>query len=160
MERKSMSRNSTSSLSSSLPACSSIVSLRWLSGSTSRPLKNSVYACATRWGVVARPGRSGSSPIAARISATAASTRPVSMGATGTSGCCDAGGLARARGALRLRRGVRLDAAIHDPGVDRSLRRHLHGWEVREWTLLARKPLRALGELLDILEDLGELLVV
>ena len=64
-------------------------------------------------GSSASPGRAGSSPIAARSSATAASMRPESI-AIGVLGGRDAGGLARARGALRLRRRLGVDAAVDE----------------------------------------------
>ena len=49
--------------------------LRCSAGSSRRPLQISSYMRATRFGVSMRPSRSGSSPIAARISFTAAAIR-------------------------------------------------------------------------------------
>src|SRR5438876_4601184 len=82
---------------SSWPA--SKVTESWGSGQSWTPLKISAYMLATRSGVFRRPSRSGSSPMASRISRTAFSIRPVSMpsGSAVTSG----GIRVRARPGLR-----------------------------------------------------------
>src|SRR4051812_11720908 len=70
-----MSRTST--ISSWL---ASNVTTRWLAGSSDSPAQISAYISATRVGVRSRPSRSGSSPIATRISRTACSIRGRSTG--------------------------------------------------------------------------------
>src|SRR5699024_10266527 len=78
MEWKRMSRTST------ISSCSiSKVLARGSWASWSRPPKTSSYIRATRSGVSSRPSRSGSSPIAARISRTAPATRCWSTGISG-----------------------------------------------------------------------------
>src|SRR5436190_10252358 len=69
-----------SSTISSWPA--SNVMVRCWHGSSVRPLKTSAYMRATRLGVLTSPSRSGSSPIASRISRTAFSMRPSSISLT------------------------------------------------------------------------------
>src|SRR3954454_16375786 len=71
-----MSRTSTSS---SWSASNTVVSSSH--GSTPRPAKISAYIRATRAGVSTKPSRSGSSPMASRISRTAAAIRCWSTGA-------------------------------------------------------------------------------
>src|SRR5680860_581061 len=62
---------------------SSNVVVRTSAGSRQSPENVSAYARATRAGVSTSPSRSGSSPIASRISRTAASTRGPSYGGRG-----------------------------------------------------------------------------
>src|ERR1043166_6943161 len=56
------------------------VTTRWLEGSSDSPAHTSAYISATRAGVRTSPSRSGSSPIANRISRTARSMRSRSTG--------------------------------------------------------------------------------
>ena len=82
MERKSMSRSRTSS-----PSPARVVADRHGVGEVARagrppsPQKNSAYASATRCGRAPGPAALGSSPMASRISCTAASMRAVSIAA-------------------------------------------------------------------------------
>src|SRR5580658_2742669 len=65
-----------------ISSCSAAkVTVRCRPGSSAIPLKSSSYMAATRVGVLSSPSRSGSSPMAARISLTARATRAVSTGA-------------------------------------------------------------------------------
>src|SRR5919199_3869266 len=68
------------SLTITISSCSAAkVTDRCCSGESWRPEKISAYMAATRSGVSWSPSRSGSSPIASRISRTAFSIRPVSI---------------------------------------------------------------------------------
>src|SRR5699024_1857802 len=102
-----MSRTSTSSWCSMSKVVDSGSRASW-----ARPSKTSSYMRATREGVSSRPSRSGSSPIAARISRTAASMRGLSTAISaprpvGAGGAvvpvAPAAGLAAVRGARDLR---------------------------------------------------------
>src|SRR5579862_3860990 len=75
IEYSAMSRTSTISSWSA-----SNVTTRWLAGSCESPEQISAYMSATRAGVRSKPSRSGSSPIAARISRTARAIRSRSTG--------------------------------------------------------------------------------
>src|SRR5437879_7641886 len=69
------------SLTITISSCSAEkVTAKCWSGSSWRPLKISAYILATRSGVRCSPSRSGSSPMASRISRTAFSIRPRSIG--------------------------------------------------------------------------------
>ena len=73
-----MSRSITApdgSVSGAGPRATEIVCASGAAASAPTPEKNSAYASATRSGVIRRPGRSGSSPIAASSSRTSAATR-------------------------------------------------------------------------------------
>src|SRR6478735_317010 len=133
----------------------------WASGaaaSSPTPAKNSAYASATRWGVCLSPGRSGSSPIASRSSRTSAATRSRS---TATAGSGGRGTRLPRRAALRGLLGRRL-LGLDACGETRLIATlgHLDRGQLRDRALLARQPLRAGREALDVLEDLGELLVI
>src|SRR5699024_8906310 len=166
-----MSRTSTSSWCSMSKVVDSGSRASW-----ARPSKTSSYMRATREGVSSRPSRSGSSPIAARISRTAASMRGLStvisalrpltavVAVTGPAGpgtalrragdlrplAARVGQLGRVR-LQRLARVVLLGAARRGRRAD--------GRRRQRRPLLAGDPHLAGGLLLHVAEDLGELVL-
>src|SRR5690606_38995697 len=143
------------SVSGAGPRDTLIVRSRCTAGSSLTPLKNSVYSSAIRAGVCLRPGRSGSSPIASSSSRVSCSTRSLS---TAMSGGRRAG---RSAGGLGVRRTCRLARGLRLGGDGLLLAHgHLDGRQRRDRTVLAGEPLRALGQLAHVAEDLGDLVVV
>src|SRR5690625_726250 len=170
-----MSRTSTSSWCSMSKVVDSGSRASW-----PRPSKTSSYMRATREGVSSRPSRSGSSPIAARISRTAASMRglstaisaprPVGAGGAVVPVTPAAAGLAAMRGARDLRAlaarvgqlgRVRLHRLARVMGL--GARRGdgaAHGGRREGGTLGAGDPHLARRLLLHVPEDLCELALV
>src|SRR5690625_3188162 len=162
MEWKPISRTSTNSWWSMSKV---VASGSW--ASWSRPKNTSWYIRATRAGVSCRPSRSGSSPIAARISRTAACTRGWS---TGMSVSRPAGRAALARGPGDL--GV-LPAGVGQfgrVGLHRLARVVLlgagggggaaHPRRLERGPLAAGGPHLAQGTLPDVSEDRGQIVLV
>src|SRR5699024_4773784 len=170
-----MSRTSTSSWCSMSKVVDSGSRASW-----ARPSKTSSYMRATREGVSSRPSRSGSSPIAARISRTAASMRglstaisaprPVGAGGAVVPVAPAAAGLAAVRGdrdlrALASRAGPRGRVRLHRLARVMGLgaRRGggaAHGGRREGGALGAGDPHLARRLLLHVPEDLCELALV